>query len=107
SRVINSRSAWRKLYASWIVEARQVEMDAEDEENVLELPDPPAPGRSARWLPCPLSRLFGGTIAKPPQPRSRRALTEEERLMELLGAEHSDEEPDDGELEGPGDDYDE
>ncbi|KAJ7115452.1 hypothetical protein C8R44DRAFT_794667 [Mycena epipterygia] len=33
--------------------------------------------------------------------------TEEERLMELLGAENSDEEPDDGELEGSGDDYDE
>ncbi|KAJ6605031.1 hypothetical protein B0H10DRAFT_2077292 [Mycena sp. CBHHK59/15] len=27
-------------------------------------------------------------------------------LMQLLGAEHSDEEPDDGELEGSGDDYD-
>ncbi|KAJ7091592.1 hypothetical protein C8R44DRAFT_816891 [Mycena epipterygia] len=74
--------------------------------NPLEFPEPLAPRRSVRWLPCPLSHLFGGTIAKPPQPHSRRAFTEE-RLMELLGAEHSDEELDDGELEGSGDDYDE
>ncbi|KAJ7114403.1 hypothetical protein C8R44DRAFT_795574 [Mycena epipterygia] len=77
------------------------------DDNPLEFPEPLAPGRSVRWLPCPLSRLFGGTIAKPPQSHSRRAFTEEERLMELLGAEHSDEELDDGELEGSGDDYDE
>ncbi|KAJ7102013.1 hypothetical protein C8R44DRAFT_809010, partial [Mycena epipterygia] len=41
------------------------------------------------------------------QRRYRCPFTEEERLMELLGAENSDEEPDDGELEGSGDDYDE
>ncbi|KAJ7117578.1 hypothetical protein C8R44DRAFT_761877 [Mycena epipterygia] len=40
------------------------------------------------------------------QRRYRCPFTEEEQLMELLGAEHSDEEPDDGELEGSGDDYD-
>ncbi|KAJ7886598.1 hypothetical protein B0H14DRAFT_2338165, partial [Mycena olivaceomarginata] len=52
-----------------------------------------------------LSLLFGGKIPNPLQRLSRKAFTRETLLMELLAQEHSDEEPDDGELEGSGDDY--
>jgi hypothetical protein len=68
---------------------------------------PPAPERCARWLPCPLSRLFGGKIPQPPERARRQAFSWEELLMQLLAAEHLEEEPDDGELEGSGDDYEE
>ncbi|KAJ7500830.1 hypothetical protein B0H11DRAFT_1908690 [Mycena galericulata] len=66
---------------------------------------PPAPGRSSRWLPCPLSKLFGGQIPQPPQRPPRKAFTREQLLMELLATKETVEEPDDGELEGSGDDY--
>ncbi|KAJ7614224.1 hypothetical protein DFH06DRAFT_1344184 [Mycena polygramma] len=55
----------------------------------------------------PLSRAVHGLMElKNPIPRPPRAAVSEEGLyMELLAAEHSGEEPDDGELEGSGDDY--
>ena len=61
-----------------------------------------------KWLPCSLALLFGDAPAAPQlaERRPRRQFDEEARLMELLAAEHSDEPPDDGELEGSGDDYD-
>ncbi|KAJ6621928.1 hypothetical protein B0H10DRAFT_2214735 [Mycena sp. CBHHK59/15] len=109
SRLVNSRSAWRKLHASWMVMARQEEMAAESAGGTPtpdgDVPAPPPPGRSSKWLPCSLAKLFGGQIPQPPTRAPRRAFTREELLMELLAAEHSDEEPDDGELEGSGDDY--
>ncbi|KAJ7495771.1 hypothetical protein B0H11DRAFT_2227295 [Mycena galericulata] len=106
SRLINSRRAWRRVYASWVVKAREEEMaaEAEAEGNPFEIPEPPAPGRSSRWLPCPLSKLFGGQIPQPLQRPPRKAFTRKQLLMELLATEETDEEPDDGELEGSGDD---
>jgi hypothetical protein len=75
---------------------------------VLQLP---APERRARWLPCPLSRLFGGKIPQPPEHAPNlapsKAFSWEELLMQHLAAEDSDEELDDRELEGLGDDYEE
>ncbi|KAK6991472.1 hypothetical protein R3P38DRAFT_3227650 [Favolaschia claudopus] len=104
SRLVDSQAAWRKVYTHWLVSARQEEMAAEESGEAYE-PSVPAPeGRRKTWLPCPLSKLFGGTVQKPPS-RRRQAFTQEERLMELLAADHSDEEPDDGELEGSGDEY--
>jgi uncharacterized protein (DUF736 family) len=126
SRLVNSGAAWRKLYNTWAVAARVEELEAEELERTTgELDDttnnpgsgpsdpartvlqPPAPERRARWLPCPLSRLFGGKIPQPPERAPRKAFSREELLMQLLAAEPSDEEPDDGELEGSGDDYEE
>ncbi|KAJ7876356.1 hypothetical protein B0H14DRAFT_2501398 [Mycena olivaceomarginata] len=119
SRLVNSRAAWRKVYTSWAVEARRAELaddlegssdddsaDARNPNASRPVAEPPAPERSGRWLPCPFSRLFGGGIARPPTRASRKAFTKQQLLMELLAAEHSDEEPDNGELEGSGDDYD-
>ncbi|KAJ7827923.1 hypothetical protein B0H13DRAFT_1582263, partial [Mycena leptocephala] len=52
-----------------------------------------------------LSRLFGGKIPQPPERTPRKTFSREELLIQLLAAEHSDEELDDRELEGSGDDY--
>ncbi|KAJ3712352.1 hypothetical protein DFJ43DRAFT_1008518, partial [Lentinula guzmanii] len=72
----------------------------------------PRAGRGRRHqigglLPATLEKLFGGNVQRPvavPQQR-RQALDPEARRMELLAAEFSDEAPDDGALEGSGDDY--
>ncbi|KAF8903073.1 hypothetical protein CPB84DRAFT_1845912 [Gymnopilus junonius] len=68
-------------------------------------------GRS-KWLPRSLDLLFGGRkeLSVDEQARwlrRRNAYTEEVRLMELLADEEADEDPvpDDGELEGSGDDF--
>ncbi|KAJ7872636.1 hypothetical protein B0H14DRAFT_3438771 [Mycena olivaceomarginata] len=55
------------------------------------------------------SSYIGETLwwsIKRPFKAAPRPFTRETLLMELLAAEHSDEELDDGELEGSGDDYD-
>ncbi|KAF8209248.1 ribonuclease H-like domain-containing protein [Mycena galopus ATCC 62051] len=103
--LVNSRGAWRKVHAKWVVEARLAEMDIDAESESTDVLEPPAPLGTQKWLPCTLEKLFGGEINRPPQRAARKAFTREELLMELLPAEHSDEEPDDGELEGSGDDY--
>ncbi|KAJ6564768.1 hypothetical protein B0H19DRAFT_942310 [Mycena capillaripes] len=100
TRLVNSGAAWRKLYTSWANSA------SSDDELPQTVTEPPAPARSGRWLPCRLGRLFGGTIPQPPARAPRKAFTRQQLLMELLAAEHTDEEPDDGELEGSGDEYD-
>ncbi|KAJ7200561.1 hypothetical protein GGX14DRAFT_400557 [Mycena pura] len=56
----------------------------------------PRARRPRSWLPMTLAELFGGTISRPiarPARRSR-VVSEEGLYMELLAAEHSDEEPD-------------
>jgi hypothetical protein len=67
----------------------------------------------SKWLPRSLELLFGGQKKTSTDEKMRRAhrcqaYTEEARLMELLVDEELDEEriPDDGELEGSGDDFD-
>ena len=64
-------------------------------------------------LPQSLELLFAGRKESEVdeqlrKTRRRQAYTEETRLMELLADEEADEEgiPDDGELEGSGDDFD-
>jgi hypothetical protein len=51
-----------------------------------------------QWLPCPLSRFFGGKIPQPPERTPCKAFSREELLIQLLAAEHLDEELDNGEL---------
>ncbi|KAJ7751559.1 hypothetical protein DFH07DRAFT_774804 [Mycena maculata] len=50
------------------------------------------------------AELFSGQILQLPQCAPCKVFTHEELLMELLATEESDEELDDGELEGSGDD---
>ncbi|KAF8914772.1 hypothetical protein CPB85DRAFT_1433512 [Mucidula mucida] len=60
------------------------------------------PSKSRKFLPATLRKLFGGDGTRTHQ---RAALDEELRLMELLQAEYAEEAPDDGALEGSGDDF--
>jgi hypothetical protein len=99
--LVNSKAAWRKQVAKWQKESRELDELSEDD---TEVPEPPTGQRRRRWLPVSLDTLFGGKTANPIRIR-RQAFTEESLHMELLAAEHSDEAPDDGELEGSGDDY--
>ncbi|KAF7371850.1 DUF659 domain-containing protein [Mycena venus] len=80
--------------------------DGVDSDIPCTVTEPPAPQRPVKWLPRPLSKLFAGKIPQPPGRVPHKAFTRQQLLMELLAAEHSEEEPDDGELEGSGDNYD-
>ncbi|KAG6850486.1 hypothetical protein C0991_010339 [Blastosporella zonata] len=67
--------------------------------------------KQLKWLPRSLELLFGGSKETDVDEQLRhrqQVYTEEARLMELLADEEADEEriPDDGELEGSGDDFD-
>ena len=68
--------------------------------------------QQSKWLPRSLELLFGDQKEVDVDEQLRRvrwreAYTEEARLMELLADEEADEDrvPDDGELEGSGDDF--
>ncbi|KAH9992994.1 hypothetical protein BJV74DRAFT_877825 [Russula compacta] len=52
-----------------------------------------------------LELLFGGQAKQPIGPPKQCAFDKETQMMELLAAEYEDEPPDDGALEGSGDDY--
>ncbi|KAJ6527612.1 hypothetical protein DFH09DRAFT_1031843 [Mycena vulgaris] len=98
--LVSSPAAWRKQVAMWQSEMRDAESDSETDDG------PQAGRRRASWLPIKLDKLFGGDLEQPIRIRPQRAAVSEEALyMQLLAAEHSGEEPDDGELEGSGDDY--
>ncbi|KAJ7321078.1 hypothetical protein DFH08DRAFT_713176 [Mycena albidolilacea] len=63
-------------------------------------------GGGENWLLLPLSKLFGEDAPRPANHRTHHPTFNcKQLLMELLAAEHSSEEPDDGELSGSGDDY--
>ncbi|KAJ7808340.1 ribonuclease H-like domain-containing protein [Mycena olivaceomarginata] len=101
--LVSSRAAWRKQVAAWQSEMRDAD-DSDSDTN--DTPQTAAGGRRrVAWLPIQLDKLFGGDLKEPMPRPSRAAVSEEGLYMELLAAEHSGEEPDDGELEGSGDDY--
>ena len=86
----------------WVKAARQ----DEDEGILADVPAPPAGhSRSGEFSPRSLELLFGGEVAKPVTKPRREQFTEEVPMMQLLAAEESDEEPDNGELPGSGDDF--
>lgn len=100
AQLITTSKHWRREIAKWQREEQAKHSDSEDEQDA----DPEQ--KKSTLVPCTLERLFGDAPARPRAVRP--ALTEEERLMELLANELADSEkiPDDGELEGSGDDYD-
>ncbi|KAJ7868911.1 hypothetical protein B0H14DRAFT_2346350, partial [Mycena olivaceomarginata] len=107
--VVRTSSAWRKQVAEWQAEMRELDMvsDNEDLPSIIPLPPPnsaPTRCRAPRsWFPTSLSSLFGGVVENPFT--LAQVVSEESLYMELLAAEHSDEEPDAGAQEGSGDDY--
>ena len=100
SKFVKSRAAWRKELEKW--KGDEADRSDSDEENINL-------HAGGRWLPITLENLFGGTVRKPIEEymtrRAHRRFDEEVLQMELIAAEYSDEPPDDGELEGSGDDY--
>ncbi|KAJ7227341.1 ribonuclease H-like domain-containing protein [Mycena pura] len=111
--VVRSRAAWRRQMVKWQEELREAEEEEEEEEEKSgesgedKAPIAPRTRRVRPWLPISLSNLFSGTperaIGRPV--RRPKVVSEEALYMELLAAEHSDEGPDAGALEGSGDDY--
>jgi len=110
SALVRSREGWRKEMARWVQEEQGRSEDSDDDKELLNV----AYGRQrSKWLPRSLELLFAGRKESDVDEQLRRtrrqqAYTEEAWLMELLADEEADEEriPDDGELEGSGDDFD-
>ncbi|KZV87419.1 hypothetical protein EXIGLDRAFT_773631 [Exidia glandulosa HHB12029] len=99
ARLIKSGADWRRELAKWRSSVQEQESDSESDM------DAAPPGRARSLIPCTLDRLFSGAAKQTRAPRP--AVTEEARYMELLQDELNDDThiPDDGELEGSGDDY--
>ena len=102
SALVTSASTWRRELAKWVEEER--EDGSEDDSDELGGASKSGGRRIRPWLPCSLANLFTGEIKRSPRQR-RQPFDREALLMELLAAEHDSEEPDDGALEGSGDDY--
>jgi hypothetical protein len=97
---VKSKAGWRKVFLQWVLDAREMDWNSDDEE------DAPVTTANDDWLPLPLAKLFGEDAPRPAHHRTcRPTFNREQLLMELLAAEHFDEAPDDGELSGSGDDY--
>jgi hypothetical protein len=115
--VVRTSGAWRRQVAEWQAEIRELDAvsdnhsadDDDDDDLPSSIPVPTGGRRRAQrsWFPTTLASLFGGVIENPiTLARRERVVSEESLYMELLAAEHSDEEPDAGAQEGSGDDYD-
>ncbi|KAJ7911752.1 hypothetical protein B0H13DRAFT_2328021 [Mycena leptocephala] len=103
--MVRTSSGWRKQVAKWQAEIRVSDDDgaagADDED------EDPLKRTPRSWLPTTLASLFAGVVSNPiTLTRRDHVVSEESLYMELLAAEHNDEEPDAGAQEGSGDDYD-
>lgn len=96
---ITTPGLWRKELAKWVEKERENESDTEEENQLIST-------RLRRSAATSLAKLFGGTTARPVTRPPRTTHSEEALLMELLEAEYEGEAPDDGALEGSGDDFD-
>jgi hypothetical protein len=85
--------------SEWIEKERETDSDTEElvDDNLR---------HGKPWLPCPLAVLFGRNIKQPLKHPKWQWFDQEVLMMELQAVECEDEIPDDGELEGSGDDYD-
>jgi hypothetical protein len=111
SGLVKSREGWRKEMAKWVQMEQEHNNDSDDSDDD-ELRNAVYGHRQSKWLPRSLELLFGGRKESNIDEQLRQGLrkqaySEEARLMELLANEEADEEriPDDGELEGSGDDF--
>ncbi|KAL1711570.1 hypothetical protein EV715DRAFT_215183 [Schizophyllum commune] len=98
--LVTSKKAWRAVMASWAEEqkaseALAAEADADWAPTVTAT-------ASTRWLPRSLESLFGASKKPAEAPHTKGGFAQEERLMEVLEAEASDEESEDD----SGDEYD-
>lgn len=107
--LVKSRTGWQKEMAKWVHNEQE---SSEPDDIDDELPTATYGRQRSKWLPRSLELLFGGRKetedAQMRRIRRQQAYTEEAQLMELLADEEADEDriPDDGKLEGSGDDFD-
>ncbi|KAG6858629.1 hypothetical protein C0995_015230, partial [Termitomyces sp. Mi166 len=106
--LVKSRGGWCREMAKWVEKKQGEESDDED------LVDAMYGRQHLKWLPQSLDLLFSGRKETDIDQqicrmRQRAAHTEEAWLMELLADEEADEDriPDDGELEGSSNDFEE
>lgn len=109
--LVTTAAGWRTEMAKWIGEQRLEDAndsDSDDEDPPAAVPNRiPTAERSATWKNCTLRTLFDGAAPMPKPPREARetAFEAEAALMEALADHEEDEYPDDGAMEGSGDDY--
>ncbi|KAJ7589139.1 hypothetical protein C8J56DRAFT_1075543 [Mycena floridula] len=112
--LVTSKAGWRTDMARWIGEMRaQDSSDSDDDDsdndqsvNTARIPTATS---TRKWPKYTLATLFGG-LPKPVRPAAAErgvptAFDEEAALMEALADLEEDEIPDDGAMEGSGDDY--
>ncbi|KAK7451264.1 hypothetical protein VKT23_012604 [Stygiomarasmius scandens] len=109
--LINNRKKWRAQHDKWIKEARHFDELSGNDTDPPPLPEEP----THAWLPRSLELLFGGKTTmgseldmsdNQSRQTRRKVPSEEQLLMELLAQEEEERIPDEGELEGSGDEYD-
>jgi hypothetical protein len=102
--LVTSAAGWRTEMAKWIGEEREANNSDSDDD----LPSAPTPrisgAHATAWSPCKLSVLFRGEVTQLPR-RELLVFDKEAALMEELADQQEDEYPDDGAMEGSGDDY--
>ncbi|KAJ7835887.1 hypothetical protein B0H14DRAFT_3141881 [Mycena olivaceomarginata] len=100
---IDPRTCRSLVHAKWMVAAQDLS-DDEDGEELQRLATTMGPS-TTKFLPRILAKLFGGQSSA--LSRRLHVLSRGKHCSwSCWAAEHSDEELDDGELEGSGDDYD-
>lgn len=100
---ITSSKSWRMDLAKWVgdEQAQELWSDMDDEEVELA-----SARRRHGGVAMTLAKLFGGNTSRPVTRQPQTTHTKESLLMELMEAEYDGEAPDDGALEGSGDDFD-
>ncbi|KAJ7915735.1 hypothetical protein B0H13DRAFT_1871854 [Mycena leptocephala] len=94
--LVSSPTGWRTIMAKWIGDAREAEREerlATDDEPAIEMR---LPHVSSTWAPMKLVILFGEATKPRARKPSRKAMEEEELLMQALAEQEEDDIPDDG-----------
>ncbi|KAJ7437344.1 ribonuclease H-like domain-containing protein, partial [Mycena latifolia] len=102
SKLVKTAVNWRVQVNKWVKDAQENEDSLDEVENSE--PEGSRP-RPTKFFPRSLALLFGGNVKNPVAKPRPTQFTKEVLMMELLAAEESDEEPDDGALSGSGDDF--
>jgi hypothetical protein len=116
SGLVKSCEGWRKEMAKWVQEEQarsELSDSVDDSDEEEQLWNVTYGQQRSKWLPRSLKLLFTGCKESEINEQLRhtcrqQAYTEEARLMELWADEEADEDriPDDGELDGSGDNFD-
>lgn len=108
--LVTTDAGWRTEMAKWVGDQRVADnlLDS-DLESDSDTP-PVEPGRiptarATKWVACTLRTLFNGVVIHRSRDTLETEFEVEAALMEALADQEEDEYPDDGAMEGSGDDY--